>query len=291
VKIFDGFLYHNKPEMLKLHLETLAREVEAFVMVQSTHTFTGIPRAIVTLEQLGLERFRSKVIEVTFSLNTAVPTPHREEFQRNMIAAPLAAGGISDEDIVIISDLDEIVDPLVVRRLAKEPSLLRCFGKVRFQMQFHYYFLDCLLDSSQQPWSQCVAVLWGRLRRSSCHQERCSNLILEDKMMKIRQDSNDLAIEIQNAGWHFSWFGSPQQVQETISSHVDPNSRHFEWLTPDDVMKIRLDGKDIFGRDLPPLRFLDELPALPPTVMDNLEYYRQLGWFRGSEHAVPVVES
>mgnify|MGYP001605290378 CR=1 FL=1 len=277
MKIFDGFLYHNKPEMLELHLETLAHEVEAFVMVQSAQTFTGSPRAVVTLEQLGLERFRSKVIEVTFSLNTEVPTDHREAFQRNMIAAPLAAGGISDEDVVIISDLDEIVDPMAVRRLAEDPELLRCFGKVRFQMQFHYYFLDCLLDDSFQPWRQCVAVLWSRLKRSSCQQERMMNLI----------QKSDLAVEIPNGGWHFSWFGTPQQVKETLYSHVDPMSRNFEGLSYDDVMKIRLDGKDIFGRDLPPLKFLDELPPLPTTVMDNLERYRQLGWVRRSD----VVES
>lgn len=269
-RVFDGFLYHNKPEMLELHLENLAAEVEAFVMVQSTRTFTGIPRRVVTLDELGLGRFNNKVIQISFSLDTEVAADHRETFQRNLITGPLAAGGITDDDVVIISDLDEIVNPAVVRQLASDPSPFLPFGKVRFQMQLHYYFLNCLTEDPTKRWPLCVAILWGRLKRSSCQQER----------MMVLSTPHDFAVELPDAGWHFSFFGTPEQVKETLLSHVEPMSRDVEHLSVEEVRDFMQNGKYLVGRDVSPLRFVEELPPLPQTVTNKLDYYRSLGWLR-----------
>ncbi|WP_434245709.1 hypothetical protein ACJU28_10420 [Enterobacter hormaechei] len=42
--IYDCFLYYDEDMLLDIRLHTLADVVDRFVIVEATHSFTGIPR-------------------------------------------------------------------------------------------------------------------------------------------------------------------------------------------------------------------------------------------------------
>ncbi|EPW8522930.1 benzoate transporter, partial [Enterobacter hormaechei] len=44
--IYDCFLYYDEDMLLDIRLHTLADVVDRFVIVEATHSFTGIPREL-----------------------------------------------------------------------------------------------------------------------------------------------------------------------------------------------------------------------------------------------------
>ncbi len=42
--IYDCFLYYDEDMLLDIRLNTLSAVVDRFVIVESTHTFTGLPK-------------------------------------------------------------------------------------------------------------------------------------------------------------------------------------------------------------------------------------------------------
>ena len=124
MKIFDCFMYFDEEVVLDLRLNTLDSYVDYFVIVESTFTHRG-DRRNLKFDHKKFEKFKDKIIYLTFDkepdgieavyendneaeksrkyiLNTAL----RENGQRNYITKGLENS--SKEDIILISDVDEI---------------------------------------------------------------------------------------------------------------------------------------------------------------------------------------
>ena len=127
--IYDCFLFYNEVEILKVRMHELSDIVDRFVIVESTRTFQGQSKPLwFQANRHAFQAFESKIIHKVCD----IPEPEtgvlpgrapsaawaREHYQRNFIATAL--GDLRDDDLVMISDVDEIVSAEALRRALHE---------------------------------------------------------------------------------------------------------------------------------------------------------------------------
>ena len=238
--IYDCFLFNNEFEVLELRLLELGPVVDRFVLVESTRTFTGRPK------QLSYERFQhafsgfaSKIVHVVVRDSPGEGTAwDREYHQRNAIVRGLS--GASEEDVVMISDIDEIPRREIVEQLrgAVHPTTL-WFG-------YHYYWLNCRL---QFDGSGVVAMPKHRLR--------------PPQAARLERENHE---GVPDAGWHFAYLGGTQRIRQKLRAFAHTEYDRPPYNTEEWIDNRLSDGQDLFER---------EDVGFPPTFVDleNSERY------------------
>jgi hypothetical protein len=245
-KIYDCFIFYNELDMLEYRLHVLESTVDYFVLVESTLTFTGKPKELYY--QNNKKRFeRFNIIHVivdTFpydqkTINIAAgDTWKNEKHQRDAIIRGLTDA--KPDDIIIISDVDEIPNPnidftLVTRLLSLEQEM-------------YYYSLD---NRMQQNWYY-PKILPYRLLTESCHDIRF----------------NPGTYFIYNAGWHLSYFGDTEFIKNKIKNFSHQEFNNEKVLSEIDS-NIR-NNRDLFGR--PEIKFAKSKTNVPP-LCDTFKLY------------------
>ncbi len=124
MKIFDCFMFYDEEMILDFRLNYLNDFVDKFIVVESSFTHSGKKRDLLFNEK-NFSKFKDKISYI--ALNEEPPDLYdineednynkknskyilnalkRENFQRNYITKGLSDA--SPEDIIIISDVDEI---------------------------------------------------------------------------------------------------------------------------------------------------------------------------------------
>lgn len=127
MKIYDGFTFYNEFELLELRLMALWDAVDYFVIVEANRKHTGEPKDFNLLKRADdFKDFFPKIRYVAADLSQ-VPFKGTgdwaiENAQRNAIAN--GTGDAADDDLIMISDLDEIPAPDIFRRLQENQIAL-----------------------------------------------------------------------------------------------------------------------------------------------------------------------
>ena len=65
MKIIDSFIFYNELDLLNYRLSILNDFVDYFILVESTHTFTGYPKKLFYNENKKLfDKFNQKIIHI-----------------------------------------------------------------------------------------------------------------------------------------------------------------------------------------------------------------------------------
>ncbi|MEE9567170.1 MAG: N-acetylglucosaminyltransferase, partial [Desulfobacteria bacterium] len=134
--IFDCFVFYNELDILNIRLNTLGSDVDYFVLVESTRTFTGQPKELVYQQNKDrFARFHDRIIHVIADdmPEIADSTFTREAHQRSAIGQGLS--GAQPQDLIIVSDVDEIPKPEVLREALKSAS-----GRITYFEGVYYHF-------------------------------------------------------------------------------------------------------------------------------------------------------
>jgi beta-1,4-mannosyl-glycoprotein beta-1,4-N-acetylglucosaminyltransferase len=243
--VYDCFTFYNEKMMLDIRLNCLKDVVDKFVLVESTHTFSGLRKKLFYEEFKNLPEFtpfRDRIIYVIFD---EPPSPDRwenEKAQRNAIARGLT--GLKPDDAVLISDIDEIPNPGIFEGLRSHRNPCRLVQKT------YYYYFNCQLKE------MCYRSFFCRYR----------DFTGADRM---RQDPN-FDQGVTDAGWHYSYIMSPEEIAEKISvfSHSEYDNEHFK---NQDRIRHCIENKlDLFTSEkLTPV----ELDG-PEYVMNNIERFK-----------------
>lgn len=186
-KVFDVFIFNNEIRLLKLKLHAMADFVDHFVLVEARQTFTGTPKPLVYKRRQALfEEFADKIIHVVvdeFPAHVRHPWS-REFYQRDMGVAGLN-GLCGEDDLVIISDADEIVSREAVLGFEEQFAGLR--------MERARYFLNYRealpVETQKEASSLWRARFLGRIGLSNAR-----NVLRFDKKSTM----------LTGAGWHFT---------------------------------------------------------------------------------------
>ena len=97
--------------------------------------------------------------------------------------------------MIIISDLDEIADPLTLEKIKTGIIPVDIYS---LEMQFHYYNLNTI---SITPWAYTKIISFKKFNQLAIS---CSD---------IREYSVSI---IKNGGWHLSYFGDSHFIKNKI---------------------------------------------------------------------------
>ncbi len=188
-------------------------------------------------------KFKQKIIYIPVKDLPDGKDPYqRENHQRNAISRALV--NAKNDDLIIISDLDEIPNPNTIKNFKK---------KMRFAVfkQNHYYY-KFNLRSEKNPFWHGSRICVKRYLKSPQW--------LRDLKFKKRPfwriDKLRLNNILENGGWHFCNLKKPRDLLYKYQNLCETNDPiHFKekidekYLKLDEIYQKINNGEDIIGRD------------------------------------------
>lgn len=223
--IIDCFPYFNEKELLELRINLLYDHIDRFVISEGDHTHSGYPKEFTlldTLHKLNLpDGWESKIFYVPVSMPNYTEEPNawvRERMQRDA-----AIAFITEEDIAIISDCDEIINPEFIEYYCniatRNPNNI-----LRIPMVFLCSKANLrVFNNKNEPvnWSAPFIALPQHLKKYTLSQIR------ESYALGINIEFKDIfTIDegiIKDAGWHFSWMGNKERTKTKLESFLHWN--------------------------------------------------------------------
>ncbi|KAG6422363.1 hypothetical protein SASPL_118931 [Salvia splendens] len=225
-RVFDAVLFSNELDILKIRWNELHPYVSEFVLLESNSTFTSLPKPFV----FAGSRDEFKFLEPRLTYGQVPGRFKKEEnpfieeaYQRLALDYLLKQAGIQDDDLLIMSDVDEIPSRHTV-------NLLRwCDGIppiLHLRLRNYLYSFEFLVDNNS----------W----RASIHVYQAG----KTRYAHYRQSDEILA----DAGWHCSFCF--RRIKEFVFkmkaySHVD-RVRFSHFLNPKRVQRVICKGADLF---------------------------------------------
>lgn len=263
MKIVDCFIFYNELEMLTYRLAILNDAVDYFVIVESNHTFIGKGKSSIFNEQRHLfEQYMHKIIHVIVDMPYVHPNINianneqwqNEYYQRNSIKRGLDRLTLAEEDIILVSDVDEIPDLTILNHIKKNdiPITIYCFIQ-----DMYYYNLTSRLD---QKWSLAKILSYKTYTELS---------------LSLNDVRNYNCPGILRGGWHLSYFGDTRFIQNKIQnfSHQELNTDSFVDLEKiESRMQSRSDLYDRKGNGITKIAIKDN-QYLPPQYEEYLRNF------------------
>ena len=233
-RLFDCFTFFNELDLLEIRLETLDSVVDFFVIAEAPITYRADPKPLYF--ELNKQRFAKFLPKIRHIIVDDLPIEkgfdqnwQRETLQRAALERGLADA--RDEDIIMLSDLDEIPTPAKIKEAITWHDTLRVF-----HMRFFSYFANCESHPGNAYWVGTGMTEYrlakGRfeyvLKKLPTHLRMRPNASLRKRIsMRLKEASilltRSLRIKrVRNGGHHFSWLGGADKVLQkrgAISIH------------------------------------------------------------------------
>lgn len=238
-QIIDCFTFYNEIDMLKFRLNYLYDYIDKFVISEALLTHSGMEKKLYFNENKHLfEKYKDKIIHVIVDLpkddiNKSVTENAwtREKLQRNLLDRGLQQLNLNDNDVIIISDVDEIPDRNTL-------SALRQVEKIEdiayaFEQDMYYYNLTC---KGKNKWYHPKFVLYQAYKN------------VYDRMLDNIRMTNMYGI-VKNGGWHFSYFGDVNFIQNKIKNFAHQEFNDEKYWGESNILKQIQNCGDLYLRD------------------------------------------
>ncbi len=207
--IYDCFSYWDEDLLLDLRLNILDSFVDYFVIIEGNKTWQNNPKNLV-FDINKFQKFKNKIIYIPVKDLPDGENPYlRENYQRNCIMRGLK--NAKKDDKILISDLDEIPNPDVLKNFKKEM-------KYAVFKQKHFYYKFNLQSKNHPYWLGSRICIFSELK---------SPQWLRDLKFKKRAfwrfDKRRLNNIILNGGWHFCNLKSLDKLQYKYKNLCETN--------------------------------------------------------------------
>lgn len=236
-----------------MRLAELDPIVDHFVLVESIETQRGTLKPLYFNENRHLfEPYLSKIIHVIVDeRHPEMELWTREHFQRACIARGLQ--GCQDNDLILISDLDEIPRSETVQSILPRFKNHWVFA---FEMSIYFFQLNRQTLSGETwgggRWIGTVATPYRIFKRVGAQYLR---------------NNKGRFTRILNAGWHFTWMGGKDKIREKMKSVVEGNPEQAKSMSEEEL------DRWINSHPVVPID-----ASFPRYVQQNVEYLRSLGF-------------
>jgi|TARA_B100001063_G_scaffold245772_1_gene282429 beta-1,4-mannosyl-glycoprotein beta-1,4-N-acetylglucosaminyltransferase len=242
MSIYDCFSYWDEDLLLDLRLNILDKHVDYFVIVEGNKTWQNNPKNLKFRIQ-NYSKFKDKIIYIPVTDLPGGDNPYlRENFQRNCILRGLEKA--EKDDLIIVSDLDEIPNPNVFKNF--KPEMRYAVFK---QMHFYYKFN---LQSQDNPnwYGSRICV------KKYLQSPQWLRGLKFKKRPWWRIDKIRLNNILELGGWHFCNLKKPKELLykyknlcETNDPYIFKEKIDMKYLDESVIKKNIEHGKDIIGRD------------------------------------------
>ena len=292
MKIFDCSMYYDEDLILDLRLNYLNKYVDKFIIVESTYTHSGQNRKLlfdikkfsnfkdkinyIILDKLPVDLFIINTSDTDHQKNSKIilNAVKRENLQRNTISKGLNLA--SPDDIVIISDVDEIPN-------LEDNNITKVKNKIIFfkQKYFHYKFNLKLEEYIWHGSKACkkkhlITPQWLRNIKDKMYPFwRVDTFFSKKKYQNIKF--------IENGGWHFSNLKNPVDIEKKMKTYLHHREYELRPLGEERIKNIIEERKAIYNLnadkrknkfDLSQKLTIADINELPSYLVRNTARYK-----------------
>ncbi|MDC1124368.1 hypothetical protein OAS82_00215 [Pelagibacteraceae bacterium] len=292
MNIYDCFMYFDEDLLLDLRLNTLDKYVKKFVITEATYTHNGNKKEL----KFDISKFKKFKDKISYHVVNKQPKNilglidgeskekrgeklilngmARDYFQRENLIKGLS--DILDDDIVLISDLDEIPN-LQNLNLFEIKNNTYIFEQAIFYYKLNLIYDDFVWQGTRAiKYKNFISPQWLRnIKGKNYPKWRLDTFFSKKKYSNL--------VFIKNGGWHFTCLKTPEQLQKKLLNFA----HHYEFeesgLKLDDIKKIirekriiydyKADQKEYKWSSKSTLKKADTI-VLPPYVASNLDIFK-----------------
>ena len=243
MQIIDCFMYFDEDLMLEVRLNTLFEHVDQFVICEATLDHAGKEKKL-NFDIKKFEKFKKKIKYIvvddlpktveTFKKNWH-PAHLRDQFQRNALVRGLKE--CDDNDLIMISDLDEIPNPKKLSEFG-EKDKYACFVQKNFSLKLNLH------NKSEPKWfgtrmcrkKDLVSPQWLRNIKAK---SRPFYKFFKPKFDKF----------INGGGWHFSSVKSAEGIYKKLDSYAEQQWNNKKYKNMDIIRRKIRKKEDLFDRN------------------------------------------
>ena len=236
-KIYDCFIYYDEDILLDLRFNILSRVVDFFVICESKYDFRGKPKKL-NFNYNNFKQFKEKIIYLVVD---KFPEKNdawgNEDYQRNYIINGLEK--TSPDDLIILSDVDEIPDPLKILDLEFEKYAI-------FLQNCFYYKLNLIDKSIGNTWEGSKAC---RKRNLFSFKKLRNDVRAKNVNYPFWRFDKEKKIKIvKNGGWHFSYLMTAEKIRQKIKSFSHSEFDTEEFTNIKNINNAIETKRDLFNR-------------------------------------------
>jgi beta-1,4-mannosyl-glycoprotein beta-1,4-N-acetylglucosaminyltransferase len=261
-KIVDCTFFNDELDILEIRLAEHDNFADYFVIVEGNKTFSGKykpyyfdlsnPRIMAIWMKYKDRIYYHRISEWNSPDSWSMENQSRRATLVG-IKSFKERGMINDDDYVLISDVDEIVD----HKCLYDPFKILNTNVFQwnFVLSFRYFFFNC--RTKAEIWSAPAMTL---VKNYNDPQD-------------IRHHGNRNVIEyIENAGWHFSYMGGIDAIVKKLSStaHREVDTQDFN--NKENIERRIANKEDLFNRPGYEFEYLDD-NDYPEFVLQNLDRF------------------
>jgi len=241
--LIDSFLFFNETELAELRIKYLNKIVDFFVIIEADITHQGKKKDwnFPKILERNLKEFSSKIQYHQLNIDPEKIKNEEswiiddikgddawriENFQRNYIKT--ACQKFSNEDILIISDIDEIPSK------NKLEFIKSCdFNKIApVALEQYLFHIDCNF-LRLESWRGSIVTTMQICNAHSPH--------------RLRRSRNRIS-HFTDSGWSFSSFGGPNKIKEKFESIAHKEFNNDKFKNADHIINCQKTGADLFHR-------------------------------------------
>jgi len=263
--IIDCFPFFNELDILEIRLNVLNKVVDKFVLVEASKTQSLLDKPYYFEENKErYKHFLDKIIHIKIDDFPKKDGWAMENYQRNCIVKGLRQIDLKEEDIIGISDVDEIWAPEIKDKFEEY------FAQVKFLsvgMKYLVFYLN--LETVDKGW---IGTIFAKAKD-----------LIHYTPQNLR-GIKDHVSHIEEAGWHFGYQGGKEKVYEKFFSCIEPfdKSKIPEKLVffQEFDKKIKDNGSFIFSDNFKDesikLKKIDPVAIFPEFLLKNIKDYKHL---------------
>lgn len=235
MKIIDSVIFYDEIFMLLLRLSIMSSKVDKIVVVEADRSYSGTPKPY------NLEKYWPLLFPWHDKLiyhKVVAPWPVTdawviENWQRNQLKLAWEELSLDDNDLIVLSDLDEIVRPSTIDSLYN--LNYSCYGLYQptFYFKFNYMAIDSHYSCSPK------AIRYGYSKQLQPTQWR---------HYRSNPSTDTNYTELHHAGWHWSYLMNHAMIVNKIQQYAHQEFNTSEILNNIDVDALLANGGDLFNR-------------------------------------------
>jgi len=243
-------MFFNELDLLEIRLNELSEVVDYFVLCESSTTHSGKSKPLYYAESKErFSAFNDRIVHLICDFPEVLPKAAddswaREYYQRSIMTSALTS--IANDDIVMVSDLDEIPNPKVVKDIIAN-MLYPCV----LDFSIHYLYANWRAAGDMQ----------GTVIQAK------KNIVDIQHMRELRGSLP----RIPNAGWHLSYMGGIDSAFKKLESFAHTEFFTMLHYTKADVQAWFDAQETQFSK-----KMTVEMPSGPKYLLENRKRFAHL---------------
>ena len=265
--LYDCFMYFDEDMLLDIRLNILNDSVDKFIIAEATKTHSGDDKKL-NFDLNNFSKFKDKINYLVIDdlpknlgkYKKGWSDSHlRDQHQRNALSRGLV--NCHENDLIMISDLDEIPNPEKISKFNKEKKYA-CFLQKNFHQKLN------LLNTTIENWPGTKICVKKYLKSP----QWLRNIKIKKRpFWKFYKPKNPQILS--EGGWHFNDLKTPKELSNKIKNYAHQEFNKDKFTNIEKISDRIKNKKDLFDRNYN-FEIINIDENYPKYLRDNKLKYR-----------------